>query len=171
MSCQPRVGPHLVVGRLIGYPSLQILQVCPSSGERTSTRRSATQNYHPRDATPSQFVIHATQRAPKLSCTRRRPPKLSFRAERSGVEESRQAHQFTEHRKRDAASAPGSSLEFSLAALYELPINIPVKNTSTPPPPTRNAACKNGVSIYLCRIQLITPNSTATTNTATVIAI
>src|SRR5216684_7279547 len=53
---------------------------------------------------------------------------------------------------------------------HELPMRIPVKNTSTPPTTTKNAACKNGVSIYLCRIQLITPNSTHTTKIATVIA-
>ena len=53
---------------------------------------------------------------------------------------------------------------------HELPIKIPVKNTSTPPTTTKNAACKNGVSIYLCRIQLMTPSSTHTTKIATVIA-
>ena len=30
---------------------------------------------------------------------------------------------------------------------YELPINIPAMNTSTPPTTTWNAACKNGVSM------------------------
>src|SRR5579863_648881 len=59
---------------------------------------------------------------------------------------------------------------YTLPRPHELPINIPVKNTSTPPTPTRNAACKNGVSIYLWRIQLIVPSSTTTTIIATVIA-
>src|SRR5215467_3725134 len=59
---------------------------------------------------------------------------------------------------------------FSPPSGYELPIKIPVKNTSTPPTTTWNAACKKGVSIYLCRTQLITPSSTATTRMATVIA-
>lgn len=32
---------------------------------------------------------------------------------------------------------------------HELPINIPTRNTSTPPTTASNPACKNGVSIYL----------------------
>src|SRR5437016_4178390 len=69
---------------------------------------------------------------------------VSFRAERSGVEESRQHHQFTEHRKRDAASAPGSSLEFSLLPFTNSqsisPSKTPAPRQLLPETPPRSCA-------------------------------
>ena len=45
----------------------------------------------------------------------------------------------------------------------EFPINIPAKNTSAPPSITCTVAESQGVSIYLCRMVLITPSSITTT--------
>lgn len=53
----------------------------------------------------------------------------------------------------------------------ELPIRKPTRNTSAPPKPTCSNAEVSGVSMYLCRIQEIEPNSTHTTVRAIVVAV
>ena len=58
-------------------------------------------------------------------------------------------------KKEETASGEFFWLDVALALVlageardfYELPINQPVRNTSTPPRITWNAACKNGVSM------------------------
>lgn len=54
---------------------------------------------------------------------------------------------------------------------YELPIKNPTRKTRAPPRPTCSKAEVKGVSMNLCRIQEMTPNSTQTTAKATAMAV
>ena len=56
------------------------------------------------------------------------------------------------------------------AVRQALPMRIPVRNTSTPPSTTWKAACRNGVSMYLARIQAMAQSSTSTTTQAIEVA-
>lgn len=49
---------------------------------------------------------------------------------------------------------------------YDLPMRMPVRNTSAPPRPTCRAAENTGVSMNLCRTHVMTPSSTRTTTIA-----
>ena len=54
----------------------------------------------------------------------------------------------------------------SWTILYDLPMSMPVMNTSAPPSPTCRAAENTGVSMNRCRTQVMTPSSTRTTTMA-----
>src|ERR1039458_3395648 len=58
----------------------------------------------------------------------------------------------------------------SLIVCQDLPISIPTRNTSRPPSTTCRVAVVQGESMYLWRIQAMTPSSTQTTATATMVA-